>query len=1272
MIISEKFNIISELYSVDKSKICKVSDKFTHKEYAIKFIYVSSENYKSDDYEKQIINEFQVANDLDHENIVKMYDAGYDRELNAYYYIMELLEGETIFSYLEDKDLSIEEFSRISYQILSGLNYLHTNNIIHYNIKPENIFIQKSGDDHIVKILDFGLAELVMSKDQPRVRKGTIAYMAPEMFIDVNLISPKIDLYAFGLTMLNSILHKEPKISSFSFSKINEVHRKLIIWNNEQLKKIPNKKTRTFLSHFLEYDPSLRISSAYEGIKFVKKIFNYSFQGSEKVIPEKRLNFSSCNIREKEFRKLSKLADNENIHLILIEGDYGSGKSDVINKFILQENLSQKKCLRINQAKILERDYSVLVSLVDEIQTIYGSKYRNEISKELNTFLDSLVNSSQSSIFDQILFLLEKAVILDDLILIFENFDQYDESSRRLIFSLVEFSRNMSVKIILSYNFLEFDEQTQRNLIPLKNREDCKSINLNPLKIDQFKQITNTLFPGIIGINDDFYTELEFYTLGNLKEFLFLLQEIFDYGGIISENNHYYLKYSQIEIFNIFQKKTRNSIETIYRSLNSSLKKIVKFIAISPIPLDALTISMLTNTAFKTTRKLLNFLKLRTYISLKKIKNQYFYFISSARVNKLILKLIRKSERISILKTLCSQDLTTALFIYSDMEKKIYTKFFTHLYKISTNFTTDQICYELKKYNFAQFLDIRRYLEYNIEYLISDKINIAVYKLELAKKYSEQEFWNKAVKIFKHIKYNDILKLGDKVTVSYIDLKINLYNYATYDFDVIQFIQSNIQKLHSYYDQNLFYEKILISLFDFSAIKNISGLKKLLLRLEDMLIKEDNSKVDTEIHKSCIFIFRSLKKINQTDNINFKECFKKIREIYKKKEYFKYFSTLLSNFLVLLNNQEYIPMFVEENLHDLANSYLNYSIEIKSKNDILKAYNILGIYYLSLNDLYRSSRYFNKLFKFAKKTKLNDMALGSYYQNAAIIKYKSAMKISEVKYALNQALYLMKINNEISYISVIYNNLLRTSKSAGQFDEMLEFFNQTINYYELTDPEYAEIMYSRIIKSVAEFLNPDDLRIIIEKNFKSKIRKQLLKDAEDALKYYIDNDLKGKYSREQRFLNSNISAFSFELLVNYFDKYNKLPEKFVVLKKDKKDEDFKSLEDPIRLGNFLMLSSIYNQDVKDITKLYKLLKKAFVNEYIYDCFCNLTRFIYLNIKLAKDIKLFSKFLLLLDECHLILNNNLNPETAKQFKKSYLYKVQFSYINNFIKKQKKSH
>jgi eukaryotic-like serine/threonine-protein kinase len=149
---------------------------------------------------ERFLQEARVTAALDHANIVKVFDVGV---LDARpYLVAELLDGETLRARLGRGRLTTEEARRIAGEVAAGLVVAHAAGLVHRDLKPDNVFLTRSG---VTKILDFGIAKLM--EDPARaddglatltgVLLGTAGYLAPEQ-VRGGAVDGRTDLFALG------------------------------------------------------------------------------------------------------------------------------------------------------------------------------------------------------------------------------------------------------------------------------------------------------------------------------------------------------------------------------------------------------------------------------------------------------------------------------------------------------------------------------------------------------------------------------------------------------------------------------------------------------------------------------------------------------------------------------------------------------------------------------------------------------------------------------------------------------------------------------------------------------------------------------------------------------------------------------------------------------------------------------------------------------------------------------------------------------------------
>lgn len=179
-------------------------------------------------FKKHIFKEAEILSRLNHPNILKIYD--FFEENDTFYLVLESLKGCSLDEYIKIKGfvLTEKEIRILALNVLSALDYIHKNGIIHKDICSVNIFCEESG---MIKLLDFGFSDSFFNQEDIfiAIRKG---YSPPELYKKGESRGTWTDLYALGAIMYKAATGKEPpdsleRLNSDSLVPPNRINKKI-------------------------------------------------------------------------------------------------------------------------------------------------------------------------------------------------------------------------------------------------------------------------------------------------------------------------------------------------------------------------------------------------------------------------------------------------------------------------------------------------------------------------------------------------------------------------------------------------------------------------------------------------------------------------------------------------------------------------------------------------------------------------------------------------------------------------------------------------------------------------------------------------------------------------------------------------------------------------------------------------------------------------------------------------------------------------------------
>ena len=201
--IADRYEILEKIGAGGMSDVYKAKDQVLGRFVAVK---VLKQEFAEDvNFVTKFHTEAQSAAGLQHPNIVNIYDVG--SEEHVHFIVMEYVEGITLKTYIEKKgQLNYKEAISIAIQVARGIEAAHNNQIVHRDIKPQNIMISHEGK---VKVTDFGIARAATSNTIHSDVMGSVHYTSPEQARN-GFVDGKSDIYSLGIVMYEMVTGRVP------------------------------------------------------------------------------------------------------------------------------------------------------------------------------------------------------------------------------------------------------------------------------------------------------------------------------------------------------------------------------------------------------------------------------------------------------------------------------------------------------------------------------------------------------------------------------------------------------------------------------------------------------------------------------------------------------------------------------------------------------------------------------------------------------------------------------------------------------------------------------------------------------------------------------------------------------------------------------------------------------------------------------------------------------------------------------------------------------
>ena len=348
----DDYDVIKQLGKGGYGKVYQVKNKKTGEIRACK--HLSKLVLKNlDKFEREI----NILINSDHPNIIKIYEV-YESQ-RSLYLVMEECKGGEIFDriieHIQSKNMySEKDAAEMFQQVMSAIEYCHNNGICHRDLKPENLLYKNQGPekDNPIKVIDFGLSQVISSDKKLKTKVGTAYYVAPEILNGD--YTAKCDIWSAGV-ILYILLSGDPpfngKNDAVIYRKISEMK---FSFPETKWKNISD-EAKDLISHMI----------APENERYTAKdVLNHPWFKNASNVPLSDLNFDSAlftdYVKGSEIKKISllfiasRLDENEIENLKKIFEAFDNCKDGQITYDELTKGLKQLKSNKLNENEIKE------------------------------------------------------------------------------------------------------------------------------------------------------------------------------------------------------------------------------------------------------------------------------------------------------------------------------------------------------------------------------------------------------------------------------------------------------------------------------------------------------------------------------------------------------------------------------------------------------------------------------------------------------------------------------------------------------------------------------------------------------------------------------------------------------------------------------------------------------------------------------------------------------------------------------------------------------
>lgn len=457
----------------------------------------------------RFLQEAQFLANLDHPNIGRIFEL--DEWNGSPYFTMEFVEGNTLAQLLTHGPIELLETIRIAHQIAKGLDHAHSLDLVHRDLKPDNIKIGGSGR---VKVLDFGIAKLVgvdPMSDQEATQIGTPAYMSPEQWQGTG-VDGRTDVWALGCVLFECLSGRRPHSSADSTLNHDPDWSLLPI-------DIPN-AIIDLIRGCLQKSRTDRIANMTRFCEAIGQQVRATSDGHEPASARPVFRSGALIGLENARARVSEFFDRQaSGSLLLVRGPSGSGKSTLLDVCAQDSEARDTRVLRGYGARSIDQPIKILHDfLIGAIGTSPTTRTGETLMSRTHRILNSwfpdespMVDYFEKAAAGESLEilpspfrsyrwfrLLSSASRGQSLTLLVDDLDEGDPESIQILADLLERARQarVPISVVASIGDRPSAEPNLESLAPLLSGDVAEELRMPQVQLEEITRWIHASYPG--------------------------------------------------------------------------------------------------------------------------------------------------------------------------------------------------------------------------------------------------------------------------------------------------------------------------------------------------------------------------------------------------------------------------------------------------------------------------------------------------------------------------------------------------------------------------------------------------------------------------------------------------------------------------------------------------------------------------------------------------------------------------------------------------------